>query len=230
MYDDDELVGWNAPLPPSAAEVEAVPAEPQPENAEAPNTASSRCLARLLTDAGILAEADILRVEKQFPNEYLGDVLVREKVLLPDYLSSLLIRELRIPWFDAANYMVSPEVAALLPEAFCRRHRVMPVSEVKNFLTIVCVNPLDEPLFNDIQGRTGLNVRPVLSTSEQVEQLIDLVFAKPEAEGEADQEPAAEEEGEAAPIQSIADKLAAELVQQAESEDRNEAGKDNDGN
>ncbi len=140
-------------------------------------TRASRRLARLLVDSGILTEENIAEVQAEHPGEYLGDVLVREGVLLQDYLNGLLIRILRIPYLPADCCNIEPEVRGLLSESFCRQHRLMPVSKARDFLTVVCANPLDEEALADIEQNTGLKARRLLCTPEQMEGLIEKAYS-----------------------------------------------------
>ncbi len=167
-------------------------------------TAASRRLARILSDTDTLPDDEIAAIQQKFPDEYLGDVLVREKVLLKGYLDGLLIRVLCIPWIDASGCTVPPHVVELLPERFCREHRLMPVSWVREILTIACVNPLDDETFGEMRYGTGLNIRLVLCSDEQLETLLEKTFAKPEAE-EAAESPADEDGQEADAAQPPAD-------------------------
>ncbi len=140
-------------------------------------TRASRRLARLLVDSGILTEENIAEAQAEHPGEYLGDVLIREGILLQDYLNGLLIRILRIPYLPANCCNIEPGVRGLLSETFCREHRLMPVSKARDFLTVICANPLDEEALADIEEKTGLRVRRLLCTSEQMEGLIDKEYS-----------------------------------------------------
>ena len=155
-----------------------------------PARKASRRLARLLADADVLADEELLTLHQRYPDEYLGDVLVREGVLLEGYLQGLLVRNLHIPWIAADCCTVSPEVEKLLPESFCRQHRIMPVARARDFLTLLCVNPLDEPSFDKVTEMTGLTVRIALCSADHLETLFSATYDKPddgeEATGEED--------------------------------------------
>jgi len=158
-------------------------------------TAASRRLARILADARALPDDEIISIQKRFPNEYLGDILVRERILLPSYLQSLLIRTLCIPFVAVDGCTVNPLVVELLPEAFCRQHHMMPVSWAMQTVTLACVNPLDEEAIAEVRYVTGLNVRLVLCSQEQLDTLLNNTFVKPETDEE--QQPEVSEEKDA---------------------------------
>lgn len=195
------------------------------ETTEAPSTGApparkaSRRLARLLADADVLADEELLTLHQRYPDEYLGDVLVREGVLLESYLQGLLVRNLHIPWIAADCCTVSPEVRKLLPEDFCRQYRIMPVARARDFLTLLCVNPLDEPSLDKVTEMTGLTVRLALCSADHLETLFSATYDKPD-EDEGD-EATGEQDGVVA---ERAAELAEQLLAQADSDRKEQDG------
>lgn len=172
---------------------------------------ASRRLARLLSDANVLGDDELLVLQNQHPSEFLGDVLIREGILLESYLHGLLIRTLYLPWIAVDRCQVSPEAVELLAEDFCRERRIVPLSRVRDFLTIACVNPLDEESIDEVRSIVGMNVRVVLCSTEQQEVLMKIAFARQEgAEGAG---PAADLD-----VGVKAAELADQLIAQAEAE------------
>lgn len=154
-----------------------------------PAVNASRRLARILVDAEVLGDDELLAIQEQHPNEYLGDVLVKEGILLEGYLQGLLIRTLYVPWVAVERCEIAAELRGLLPEAFCREHRLMPVSRARDFLTVACANPLDEEALNRVREVTGLKVRAVLCAWAQLDALIRATYApKPVEEAAAEAE------------------------------------------
>lgn len=172
---------------------------------------ASRRLARLLSDANVLGDDELLVLQNQHPSEFLGDVLIREGILLESYLAGLLIRTLYLPWIAVDRCQVSPEAVELLAEDFCRERRIMPLNRVRDFLTIACVNPLDEESIDEVRSIVGMNVRVVLCSTEQQEALMKIAFAR--QEGAEGAEPAAGPD-----VGVKAAELADQLIAQAEAE------------
>lgn len=153
-----------------------------PRGRETPAAASSRELMRLLEDAGVLERDEARPLIERYPDEFLGDVLVREGMLTEDYLRGLLVRALHIPWLAAQGCSVAPDVAALLPETACRERRVMPLSRAKGFVTLATTNPLDPHLAEWVHEETGLEARLVLCSVAGLDALLDAAF-HPERSG-----------------------------------------------
>lgn len=203
------------------------PEEPRPtesrwESMDA--TASSRRLARILSDADAMSDEEILALQRKFPGQPLAEVLVREGALSQDYLRGLLLRTLRMPWIDPEVYKVGKHLLDLLPESFCRKHRLLPVGWVREFLTVACVDPLDEETLAEVHYATSLQIRLVMCSEEQIQALIDRAFAteegaaEPAGEGEEAGAPggeaASEPQAPSVSVSSVAAELASRLSDQ----------------
>ena len=177
---------------------------------------ASRRLARLLADAEVLGDDELLSIQEQHPDEFLGDILVREGILPEGYLHGLLIRSLFVPWIAVDCCTMSPELRGLLSERLCRRRRLVPISRARDFLTVACVNPLDEEALNKVRDVTGMKVRPLLCSAQELEAFMKVAFSRPaeEESGTDDDEAGAESEGDAGMAAATA-----ELVEQFSDED-----------
>jgi type II secretion system (T2SS) protein E len=139
-------------------------------------------LIRLLCDAGVLGEAELTALHHAEPDEFLGDVLIREGHLNESVLRDVLIRSLRIPWVPADRIRVPAEVRSLLTENFCRDHHLAPVARVAQLLTVVMPNPLDRDAIAAVTEATGLDVRVVQCSRDALPLLILSIYTADEAE------------------------------------------------
>lgn len=143
-------------------------------------------LMSLINDAGLLPDLDLKATTEAFPSEYLGDVLVHTEALRETDLQALLMTSLRIPRIQAARIEVPDELAALLPEDLCREHGLAPVSRARDFLTVAMVNPLLDESVEKVEKITGLNVRRVLCSANDLARLIQRAYNEDGDEGMAD--------------------------------------------
>jgi hypothetical protein len=152
-------------------------------------------LVRLLEGAGAFDRSEVLPLVDRFPDEFLGDVLVREGMLTEDYLQGLLVRALHIPWVALEGCSPARDIVALLPEATCREHRAVALSRVKGFLTVATTNPLDPRLGARVREHTGLEPRLLLCSSAGLQALLDAALGPPRGadEGRGDQTDPADE-------------------------------------
>lgn len=72
-----------------------------------------------------------------------------------------------------ANLKVPKEVLNLLPELFARRHKAVPVDLADKTLTVAMVNPEDLEVIQLIQKTTGLDIKPVLSSTEDINLILN---------------------------------------------------------
>ncbi len=161
--------------------------EAQPQVNKGVIKASYKLLS-LIADAGLLPDVDLLAVQESSPDEFLGDVLIRENMIREADLQALLITALRVARVPAARIEVPAELAALLPENFCREHRLAPISRARDFLTIAMVNPLIETTVDEVEKITGLKVRRVLCSSNDLDRLISRAYSEEGGDNMADLE------------------------------------------
>jgi len=181
-----------------------------------PRQRASRRLARILADAEVLSNQELLAIQEEHPEEFLGDVLLREGILIESYLQGLLIRTLYVPWIAAECCTVPREVAELLSESFCREHVVVPISRARDFLTVACANPLAEEVIEEVGRITGLRVRTVLCSAEPLKKLIGAAYRGPEEEKTGPTEGEEEGAGELSPeVEAKAAELVGQLSAQA---------------
>lgn len=78
-----------------------------------------------------------------------------------------------VSYRSLANLRVDKEVLNLLPELFARRHKVVPIERKDKQLTVAMVNPDDLEVIQLIQKTTGLDIQPVLSSSEDIAAILN---------------------------------------------------------
>ncbi|MBC7082189.1 MAG: Flp pilus assembly complex ATPase component TadA [Firmicutes bacterium] len=136
--------------------------------------ARRRKLGEILIDAGVLTQEDLdkaLAVQKERGGR-LGSVLVSLGLIDEDIMLTALETQLGIPRVELARYIINPEVARLLPEAFVRSHKVFPIERVGDRITLAMADPLDVFAIDDVRISTGLEVDPVIASEAEIEAAI----------------------------------------------------------
>ena len=134
-----------------------------------------RKLGEILVDAGVLSPEDLqkaLSAQKDGGGR-LGAVLVSLGLIDEDTMLTALEAQLGIPRVELARYIINPEVARLLPEAFVRSHKVFPIEKVGNRITLAMADPLDVFALDDVRISTGLEVDPVIASEAEIEAVIN---------------------------------------------------------
>ncbi len=137
-----------------------------------------RRLGEILIDAGVLAEADLKRAMslQEESGERLGTILVSQGLVNEDVMLSALETQLGIPRVHLARYIISPEVAQLVPEMFARANRVFPIEKTEDYLTLAMADPLDVFAMDDVRIMTGLEVEPVIASDIEIQAAINEYF------------------------------------------------------
>ncbi|MGE0791437.1 MAG: GspE/PulE family protein [Sandaracinaceae bacterium] len=95
---------------------------------------------------------------------------------------------------------VSPELLELVPIAFARAHRVLPLREDGDVVRVAISNPLDPGPLDDLRALLGKRIEPIAVPGEKIEDTINLVY-----ERRADQEFGSEQAVEQDELQDLLD-------------------------
>jgi type IV pilus assembly protein PilB len=74
---------------------------------------------------------------------------------------------------------VGEVIAALLPEAFCRKHGVAPIGVDGKVLRVAVINPMDYSILQDVAFRTGKKAVAVVVTETWLEKLFRKLYPEP---------------------------------------------------
>lgn len=106
-------------------------------------------------------------------NRRLGYILLKMGVISDDQLMEVLSQQLQLPIISIDNEF-STDVKSVLPKYLCQKYTVMPLSKGNNnILNIAMVDPSDEAAIADIEGYTGLVVKPMLARMHDISGAID---------------------------------------------------------
>lgn len=117
-----------------------------------------------------LARALAAQKEKGMP---LRKVLIEQGVISEETLLSLLSRQLYIPTLHLAKYKFDPDIVHLIPERMARQYNLVPLSRIGDTLTVAMCDPLNIFALDDLQNLTGCAIDIVLSSEEEILQVID---------------------------------------------------------
>ncbi len=137
-----------------------------------------RRLGEILVGAGVLTDEDLKKAIslQNETGERLGSLLVSQGLINEDIMLSALETQLGIPRVRLARYIISPDVAQLVPEMFARTNRVFPVEKTDNCLTLAMADPLDVFAMDDVRIMTGLDVEPVIASGIEIDAAINEYF------------------------------------------------------
>ena len=116
-----------------------------------------------------------LEIQKEKPG-YIGSVFIELGYLNERELNQYLSQQLRIPTISLGHYEVQKTALELIPERVIRSQKILPIFRLNNTLNIAVTDPLDANPINAARQATGMKVDPVIVTSTEIDNAIDLYY------------------------------------------------------
>jgi len=131
-------------------------------------------LGQILLEQGLISEEHLQRALEEHRNtpKSLGRVLIDLGYIKERDLVRALAEQVGLAFVDLTEYRIDAAATTLLPEALCRRYRALPIGEEDGRLLVAMSDPANVYALDDIRTITGREVRPVVATSNDVEQAI----------------------------------------------------------
>jgi type IV pilus assembly protein PilB len=118
--------------------------------------------------------------EQKRTKERLGSLLIKMGFLTPEDLDYLLARQYNVAFISLEQYRIDPNVVHLIPEKYCREHKVVAVQRNNKLLTVAMASPHDIIVVNELSFITGLKIAPVVSAEISIQKAIDTYYPKHE--------------------------------------------------
>jgi len=137
-------------------------------------------LERILLDRGLVAEDELAAAQREQRTGYqpLGRILVDRQLITEADLASALAEQMQLEFVDLRDQAIDPVAATLLPEAFARRHGIVPIGfDEYGRLRLAMSDPTDVLAMDDVRTITDREVVPITATGEDVLAAIDRVHS-----------------------------------------------------
>lgn len=183
--------------------------------------AINKKIGEILVEQGLITQqqVDEAMQEQKLTAEKIGEILVRKGWVSREQVERCLAIQSGIATFNLSSYIIEPDVIALVPEAFARKHKVIPVFLIENTLTLAMVNPTNVFIIDELQRMTKFNIEPVSAEEIDIrkaqEQYYGATGSLSEIIASIDKDKLAEGEklGEEAPIIKIVNYLIVQALQ-----------------
>ncbi len=113
-----------------------------------------------------------LEEQKKFGGE-LSRILLKLKLIPEDQLSVVLSEALHLPLINLNLLKIDPSLVKLIPKEVAEKFLVIPISRLKDQMTVAVVDPLDMFTLDNIKAMTGMSVSIVLARPKDMRVTID---------------------------------------------------------
>ncbi len=145
---------------------------------ESPRKTSPEELGQMLVEAKLITEEQLHHVkELQAKNgDKIERILLQERLISLQQLALFTSLQLGVPFVNLKKEGVRPEAVALIPEVIARRYGVIPIDTLDGTLVVAMEDPRDIQAIEDLAALTRRRIEPVLSTSQDIQEMIDLNY------------------------------------------------------
>jgi len=106
----------------------------------------------------------------------LSDIIVTLKFIKESELVSTLSEGLGLPLMDLKRFKIDPEVVKIIPVNVARHYQIIPLSKIGDTITLATADPLNIFAIDHVSSLTGFKINPIISSSQDIAQTIDLVY------------------------------------------------------
>lgn len=110
----------------------------------------------------------------------LGGAIVHLGFMRAPAVLEALGQQLGMPFIEIGDRSIPPKVLALVPRKLAEARRVLPLEltqEGRRYVVVVAVgDPVDVTVIDELAFVTGLNVRPVLASEEDLDRALERHF------------------------------------------------------
>jgi len=135
-------------------------------------------LDRILVEAGLITEEQLNRiVELQHKTgDRMEQILLQQRLITSEQLAFFTSLQLGIPFVNLKKEGVKAEAIKLIPESIARKYSIIPVDRTDGTVVIAMEDPKDIEALEDLAAVTMKRIEPVISTSQDIQEMIDLNY------------------------------------------------------
>ena len=146
----------------------------------------------LLVEAGAITQEELdMALEKQKEEGgRLGNVIMEMGFISQELLITVLTAQMGIDYCEIKAVKIEDDILELVPEAMVQKYRVVPIGYDENnpnILKIAMVDPMDLNAIDDISISTGLQVEPLFSMEDDINEVIGKYYGNTQAMEAAEQ-------------------------------------------
>jgi type IV pilus assembly protein PilB len=136
-------------------------------------------IGQLLVEVGAL---DSFQLESALAHQRrwggrLGRAIVYLGFMREEELLSAIGNQIGVPYMALWDKAIPRDVVSLVPEKLIRTRKVLPIARLREHrrgpLVVACPDPSDLVVIDELSFATGLEIRPVLASEEELDRAIE---------------------------------------------------------
>lgn len=137
-------------------------------------------LADKLVAKGLLTkdQLTVARVSQQNLGEDLGQILLKKGFMSENALLEFMGEELSVPYQDLSHVSIPPQLTQKIPLHVARRYRLIPLSIQDEKIVVAMTDPFDQFAIEDLKQATSMDIRPVLSSIQDIDRCISEAYGQ----------------------------------------------------
>ena len=118
-----------------------------------------------------------LKLQKQ-KGKKLGDTLIELGYIKERDLMKILSSRLKVDYVEISSLKVNEEAVELITEDYAKEKKIFPIDCNEKVVVIATIDPMNFYLMDEIKVKTGHNVKPVLSSINEIEAAIAKYYSE----------------------------------------------------
>ncbi len=120
-------------------------------------------------------EASEIKLAAENLGKSIIDILIGKRLITEDDLLSIKAEIYNLPYISLVGLGISPELLSLIPESVARKYKLIPFEIEKDTgrLKVAMKNPLDLPLIEFLEQKSGKTIIPYLAKEKEIEEKIE---------------------------------------------------------
>ena len=152
-------------------------AVPEPESAVDYDPNNER-LGGKLVKAGLISAHQLRHAleAQERKGGRLADILIHLGALDSYRFLEFLAKQPGTPSISLKNCRIQEDIVGLVPVEFCQENELIPIDKMGKLLTVGMVCPLDTAAIDKLHEMTGLRVKPMLVSRNEVKEAIQRYY------------------------------------------------------
>lgn len=144
-----------------------------------PASTERKRIGELLVEEGLITEQQLQRALEAQAAEggKLVENLIKQNSIDIRTFVNFVARQPGIASIDLSHYEVPRDLVKLIPREFAVEHEVFPIDRLGKLLTVGMVCPLDRATLAELEALTGLRVKALLCSADDIHATIKLYYA-----------------------------------------------------